>query len=102
MFGEVPVDAFTRAERLAREAGLLVAVGSSLQVWPVAGLPGETLRCRRCARDRQRGADEYDERAALVVRACRRSPRPGRARPRGRHFRRAREHGIMSRCRASR
>ncbi len=45
MFGELlPVDAFARAERLAREAGVLVAVGSSLQVWPVAGLPDETVR----------------------------------------------------------
>ena len=32
-----------RAELLAREAGLLLVVGSSLQVWPVAGLPGDTL-----------------------------------------------------------
>jgi NAD-dependent deacetylase len=45
MFGELlPAGAVERAERLAREAALLLVVGSSLQVWPVAGLPEETLR----------------------------------------------------------
>jgi len=40
MFGELlPVGPFARAERLARETGLLLVVGSSLQVWPAAGLP---------------------------------------------------------------
>jgi NAD-dependent deacetylase len=32
-----------RAQRLAETAGLMLAVGSSLEVHPVAGLPGETL-----------------------------------------------------------
>jgi NAD-dependent deacetylase len=69
MFGEVlPVDAFTRAERLARDAGLLVAVGSSLQVWPVAGLPAETLRAGGALAIVNEEPTEYDERAALVVR----------------------------------
>jgi len=45
MFGELlPVEAMERAERLARETGLLVVVGSSLQVWPVAGLPEDAVR----------------------------------------------------------
>jgi NAD-dependent deacetylase len=44
MFGELlPVDAFERASALAREARLLLVVGSSLEVYPVAGLPLETL-----------------------------------------------------------
>ena len=44
MFGELlPAAAFARAERLARETGLLLVVGSSLQIWPVAGLPEATL-----------------------------------------------------------
>jgi NAD-dependent deacetylase len=32
-----------RALALAAGAGLMLAVGSSLEVWPVAGLPGDTL-----------------------------------------------------------
>ena len=44
MFGELlPVTTMDRAVELAREAGLLVAVGSSLEVYPVAGLPRETV-----------------------------------------------------------
>ena len=44
LFGELlPVDAFARAERLAAEADLLLCIGSSLEVYPVAGLPEVTL-----------------------------------------------------------
>jgi NAD-dependent deacetylase len=44
MFGELlPAAAMDRAVGLAREAGLLLAVGSSLEVYPVAGLPDETV-----------------------------------------------------------
>ena len=39
MFGELlPSEAIDRATELARDAALLVVVGSSLEVWPVAGL----------------------------------------------------------------
>ena len=39
-FGEqLPERAIERATALAREAGLLLVIGSSLQVWPVAELP---------------------------------------------------------------
>src|SRR4029078_12068910 len=39
-FGELlPVEAIEGAARLAREAGLLLVVGSALEVYPVAGLP---------------------------------------------------------------
>ena len=42
MFGELlPVAAIDRATSLARTAGLVLVVGSSLEVWPVAGLPLE-------------------------------------------------------------
>jgi len=42
MFGELlPPGAMERATELARAAGLLLVVGSSLEVWPVAGLPLE-------------------------------------------------------------
>jgi NAD-dependent deacetylase len=40
LFGELlPPPAIERATALARTAGLLLVVGSSLEVWPVAGLP---------------------------------------------------------------
>jgi NAD-dependent deacetylase len=43
-FGELlPVEAIERASRLAREAKLMLVVGSTLEVQPVAGLPLETL-----------------------------------------------------------
>jgi NAD-dependent deacetylase len=44
LFGELlPERAMLRASALAQTAGLMLAVGSSLEVWPVAGLPEETL-----------------------------------------------------------
>ena len=44
MFGELlPDAAMDRATELAQAAALLLVVGSSLEVWPVAGLPEETL-----------------------------------------------------------
>ena len=44
LFGEfLPEDAMERAQALAESAGLMLAIGSSLEVYPVAGLPGETL-----------------------------------------------------------
>jgi NAD-dependent deacetylase len=42
LFGELlPPGALERATELARGAGLLLVVGSTLEVWPVAGLPLE-------------------------------------------------------------
>ena len=42
MFGELlPPGAMERATELARTAGLVLVVGSTLEVWPVAGLPLE-------------------------------------------------------------
>jgi NAD-dependent deacetylase len=44
LFGEyLPVDAFARAEALAAAADLMLCIGSSLEVYPVAGLPDSTL-----------------------------------------------------------
>jgi NAD-dependent deacetylase len=44
LFGELlPEDAMERAQALAEGAGLMLAVGTSLEVYPVAGLPAETL-----------------------------------------------------------
>jgi NAD-dependent deacetylase len=69
MFGELlPVDAFVRAEALAREAGVLLAVGSSLQVWPVAGLPSATIRAGGLVAIVNDEPTGYDADATLVVR----------------------------------
>lgn len=44
LFGDMlPEVAMARADRLTARCGLLLCVGSSLQVWPVAGLPERTL-----------------------------------------------------------
>jgi NAD-dependent deacetylase len=43
MFGELlPPHAMERAVERTRQAGLLLVVGSGLEVYPVAGLPEET------------------------------------------------------------
>lgn len=70
MFGELlPVAAIERATALARRAGLLLVVGSSLEVWPVAGLPHETLAAGGVLAIVNRDPTPYDGDAALVVRA---------------------------------
>jgi len=44
LFGELlPEAALREAEDLARTADLMLCIGSSLEVWPVAGLPRQTL-----------------------------------------------------------
>jgi NAD-dependent deacetylase len=69
MFGEMlPVEAMARAERLCRETRLLLVLGSSLEVWPVAGLPDETLRAGGDLAIVNLGETSYDAEAALVVR----------------------------------
>jgi NAD-dependent deacetylase len=69
MFGELlPEAAIERAERFARESGLLLVVGSSLQVWPVAGLPGTTVRAGGALAILNFGETPYDGSAELVVR----------------------------------
>ena len=71
MFGELlPVDAIDRATALAQSAGLLLVVGTSLEVWPVAGLPDETLRRGGKLAIVNRDATPYDERADLVIHAA--------------------------------
>jgi NAD-dependent deacetylase len=68
MFGEaLPVDAMERAERLCRGTGLLLVLGSSLEVWPAAGLPDETLRAGGSLAIVNLGETPYDHRAALVT-----------------------------------
>jgi NAD-dependent deacetylase len=47
---------------------VLVVVGSSLQVWPVAGLPGATVRAGGALAIVNLEATPYDAEAAVVVR----------------------------------
>jgi NAD-dependent deacetylase len=68
MFGELlPVEAIERATELARRAGLLLVVGSSLEVWPVAGLPQETLDGGGLLAIVNRDPTPWDDRAAAVL-----------------------------------
>jgi len=68
MFGELlPESAIDRAFELAREAGVLLVVGSSLEVHPVAGLPDETLAAGGQLAIVNRGPTPYDGRAAVRV-----------------------------------
>ena len=70
MFGELlPAEAIERAQRLAREARLLLVVGSSLEVHPVAALPGETLAAGGVLAIVNRGGTPWDSRAELVFEA---------------------------------
>jgi NAD-dependent protein deacetylase/lipoamidase len=68
MFGELlPAAAIDRAFELARSAALLLVVGSSLEVHPVAALPEETLAAGGKLAIVNRGETPYDRRASLVV-----------------------------------
>ena len=68
MFGELlPEAAIDRAIRLASEASLMLVVGSSLEVYPVAGLPLETLAAGGRLAIVNRGATQFDERADAVI-----------------------------------
>ena len=67
-FGELlPRDAIDRAYELAREAALLLVVGSSLEVYPVAGLPSVTLEAGGKVAVVNDGPTSVDDRAALKV-----------------------------------
>jgi NAD-dependent deacetylase len=67
-FGEpLPEAAIDRAFALAREAALLLVVGSSLEVHPVAGLPDETLAAGGCLAIVNRGPTPYDALAELRI-----------------------------------
>ena len=65
-FGELlPTGALERATELARSAGLLLVVGSSLEVYPVSGLPLETLATGGSLAIVNRGPTALDEHAEL-------------------------------------
>ena len=68
LFDELlPEHAIARAFALAREARLLLVVGSSLEVYPVAGLPHETLRAGGRVAVVNEGPTPIDGRADLKV-----------------------------------
>jgi NAD-dependent deacetylase len=68
MFGEeMPWHAMQRATELARRAGLLLVVGSSLNVYPVAGLPEETQAAGGRLAILNRGPTPFDARADLTI-----------------------------------
>ena len=68
MFGEyLPIGAIERATQLAVEARLLLVVGSSLEVHPVAGLPLETLAAGGSLAIVNRGPTPLDSRASVTV-----------------------------------
>ena len=68
MFGELlPEAAIARATQLAAEAGLLLVIGSSLEVYPVAGLPLETLAAGGSLAIVNRGATQFDRRASVTI-----------------------------------
>jgi NAD-dependent deacetylase len=67
LFGELlPAGAIERAMQLARGARLMLVVGSSLEVWPVAGLPLEA----RAFAIVNRGVTPLDEHALLTIDAA--------------------------------
>jgi NAD-dependent deacetylase len=68
LFGELlPETAMARASVLAQTAGLLLAVGSSLEVWPVAGLPEETLNAGGKLAIVTKGETPYDRYADVKL-----------------------------------
>jgi NAD-dependent deacetylase len=68
MFGEVlPEAAIDRAYELARSTGLLLVVGSTLEVWPVSLLPQETLAGGGQVAVVNRGPSAIDDRAVVKI-----------------------------------
>jgi NAD-dependent deacetylase len=63
----LPVDAIDRAFELAGRARLLLVVGTSLEVWPVAGLPDETLDSGGRVAVVNQAPTRIDDRAELVL-----------------------------------
>jgi NAD-dependent deacetylase len=68
LFGELlPAAAIARAEQLAAAADVLLCIGSSLEVYPVAGLPELTLAAGGELAIVTRGLTQFDRRAAIKL-----------------------------------
>jgi NAD-dependent protein deacetylase/lipoamidase len=66
LFGEyLPGDALSRAQSLASGAELMLCIGSSLEVYPVAQLPAMTLSAGGRIAILTQGATPFDSRAAV-------------------------------------
>jgi NAD-dependent deacetylase len=66
LFGEyLPEEALRRAEGLAAGAGLMLCIGSSLEVYPVAQLPAVTLAGGGRLAIVTQGATPFDRRAEV-------------------------------------
>jgi NAD-dependent deacetylase len=69
-FGQsMPADAMQRAEQLAQQCDLFIAIGSSLVVWPAAGFPLMAKRNGAALVIINRETTEFDDAADLVVHA---------------------------------
>jgi NAD-dependent deacetylase len=69
LFGEyLPADALERAERLAAGADVMLCIGSSLEVYPVAQLPAVTLAAGGQIAIITQGETPLDSRAAVRLR----------------------------------
>lgn len=69
LFGEyLPVAAMARAEQLAAAADLMLCIGSSLEVYPVAGLPELTLQAGGRLAIITQGATPLDQLATVRLR----------------------------------
>jgi NAD-dependent deacetylase len=69
LFGELlPAAAIARAERLAASADVLLCIGSSLEVYPVAGLPEMTLAGGGKLAIITQGATQFDRFATVRLR----------------------------------
>ncbi len=68
LFGELlPESAMARAQELAERAELMLCVGSSLAVYPVAGLPQLTIECGGKLAIITKGPTPYDDDAELKL-----------------------------------
>ena len=68
LFGELlPEEAMSEAFALASEADVMVAIGSSLEVYPVASLPGVTLENGGCLALVTEGRTPYDADAEVKL-----------------------------------
>jgi NAD-dependent deacetylase len=68
LFGELlPEDEIQRGYELAARADLLLCVGTSLEVWPVAELPRVTLEAGGALAIVTMGATPYDHRASVKL-----------------------------------
>jgi NAD-dependent deacetylase len=68
LFGEyLPRDALERAERLAAGADVMLCIGSSLEVYPVAQLPAVTLASGGELAILTKGSTPFDSRAAVKL-----------------------------------